>query len=132
MSAFETQVATLVLGQFSGATEVPLMRVPAGGGGVTILEATMFQNGTGGSAITAGTAIGAKLITMGTVATGGTPALDGTVGSFAGTTVTAAGVVHFLTVSTPYVGPGKFIGYDQTAGTVAAGATLQISYVVGK
>lgn len=130
--SFNVQVANLTLGQFSGATEVPVFFVPADGGGITVLEAWAFQNGTGGSAITAGTAIGAKLITMGTVATGGTPALDGTVGSFAGTIITAAGVVHKLTVSTPFVEAGKFIGFDETAGTVAAGLTIQLAYVLGK
>ena len=130
--SFNVQTATLVLGQFSGATEVPLFNVPTSGGGITVQEVWAYQNGTGGSAITAGTAIGAKLVTMGTVATGGTPAVDGTVGTFAGTIVTAAGVVHKLTLTTPFVDAGKFIGFDETAGTVAAGLTIQLAYVLGK
>jgi len=125
MSEFSVKSATLHLGAFSGATELPLWNLPAFGGGVTILECWMFSP-------SAGTAIGGKLVTMGTVATGGTPAIDGTVGTFAGTIVTAAGVVHKLTLSTPFMDDGKLLGYDQTSGTVPAGTYIQFSYVDGK
>jgi len=130
--SFNVQTATLVLGQFSGATEVPMFHVPAEGGGISVIDAWAFQNGTGGSALTAGTSIGAKLVTMGTVPTGGTPAVNGTIGSFAGTIVTAAAVAHKCTVSTPFVSADNFIGFDQTAGTIAAGLTIQLNYVMGK
>lgn len=134
--SFNVQTVSLVLGSFAGATGIPLYRVPTAGGGITILEATAFQNGGGGTGVTAGTAIGAILNTYGTVGTPGTagtvPTLNGTIGAFAGTIYTGAGTVHECTISTPYVAPGYFIGYDQTAGTLNAGLTINIAYVLGK
>lgn len=121
MTNFNVHMSILPLGAFNGATELPLLKVPTGGGGVTVLEAYLL----GG----AGTAIGGKVVTMSNV---GTPAINGTVGAFAGTVVTAAGVVAGLTVSSGFVAEGYWIGFDQTSGTVPAGAFLTISYVVGK
>jgi hypothetical protein len=117
----DVHVATLALGAYNGSTELPLMYVPANGGGITVLSAKI----TGG----AGTAIGGLLVTM---SDAGTPALSGTVGSFAGTIVTAAGVVFSATISTAYVSGGTWIGFDQTSGTVPAGTFITLSYVMGK
>lgn len=134
--SMNVQTVSLVSGAFSGATEIPLWRVPVVGGGITVLDAVAYQNGTNGSAATAGTAIGLKLVTFGTVGNSGTagtvPALNGTIGNFAGTVYMGAGTVHTCTIGTPYVGPGYFVGIDETAGTIAAGITVQIGYVVGK
>lgn len=134
--SFNVQTVSLTHGAFSGATEIPLWRVPAAGGGITVLEAVAYQNGTNGSAATAGTAIGLKLITFGTVGTPGTagtvPVLNGTIGNFPGTVYFGAGTIHTCTIGTPYVGPGYFVGIDETAGTIAAGVTVQISYVMGR
>jgi hypothetical protein len=134
--SFNVQTVHLPLGAFSGTGEVALMRVPVVGGGITVLEANAYQNGTNGSAVAAGTAIGLKLVTFGTVGAPGTagtvPTVNGTIGSFAGTVYLGAGTVHVCTIGTPYVGPGYFIGIDETAGTIAAGMTIEISYVLGK
>jgi hypothetical protein len=130
--SMNVQIATLTMGQFSGAAAVPLLHVPAEGGGITVLEAWALQNGAGGSAITSGTAIGAILITMGTVATGGTPAVNGTIGAFAGTIIPTATSVNKCTISTPFVEKDYWIGFDETAGTIAGGLTIQLAYVVGK
>src|SRR5512139_779371 len=134
--SWNVQTVHLPLGAFSGATEVALMRVPVKGGGITVLEANVYQNGTNGSATTAGTSIGAKLVTFGTVGSPGTagtvPTVNGTIGNFAGTIYLGAGTVHVCTIGTPYVGPGYFIGFDETAGTIAAGMTIEISYVLGR
>lgn len=116
---------TLPIGAFSGATEVPIGFNAAQYGGVTVLEAWLVSNG-------AGTAIGGMLVTMGAVATGGTPAINGTVGSFAGTIVTAAGVVHKLTISDPWVQQGELYGYDQTSGTIPAGSSIVIAVIAGR
>jgi len=119
--SFDVKIVDLNLGAFNGATEIPLVQVPTGGGGVTVLAAHLL----GG----AGTAIGGKLVTM---SNQGTPAINGTIGAFAGTVVTAAGVVAELTVSSAFVAAGYWIGYDQTSGTVPAGAHISLSYVQGK
>lgn len=121
-SAFDVHIATLSLGAFNGATEVPLAKLPAEGGGITVLEAYLVGP-------SAGTVIGGKIVTM---SDAGTPAINGTVGTFAGTVVTAAGVVAALTISSAYVAGDYWLGFDQTSGTVPAGTFISLGYVVGK
>jgi hypothetical protein len=120
-STFDVHILALPLGNFSGDTELPLVQVPTVGGGITVLGASLL----GG----AGTAIGGKLVTM---SNQGTPAINGTIGAFAGTVVTAAGVVAAATLSDAYVAAGEWIGFDQTSGTVPAGSFIALSYVMGK
>ena len=119
---FDVHVVSLDLGAFLGATHVPLAKLPAGGGGVTVLEAHLVGP-------SAGTVIGGLLVTL---TDAGTPAINGTVGSFAGTCVTAAGVAFAATVSTPFVDEDYWIGFDQTSGTVPAGTFISLSYIMGK
>src|SRR5262249_15483396 len=90
LMAIQLTPFTLPLAAFNGATEVPLAHLPTDLGGITILEAWLVGP-------SAGTAIGGQLVKMSDVATGGTPVINGTVGSFAGTIVTATGVVHKCT-----------------------------------
>lgn len=118
----DVHITTLDVGAFSGATEIPLAFVPTDGGGITVLSAHM-------SGTVAGTAIGAKLVVMTNV---GTPAVASTIGAFAGTVVTAAGVVFAATIGTAYVGAAKWIGYDQTSGTLPAGCFISLAYTMGK
>jgi len=118
----DVHIVNLPLGAFSGATEIPLVFVPTEGGGISVLSAHL-------AGTAAGTVIGGKLIVMTNV---GTPAVASTIGSFAGTCVTANGVVFALTVGTAYVGAAKWIGFDQASGTVPAGSYLALSYVMGK
>jgi hypothetical protein len=118
---FNVHILVLPLASFNGATEIPLARVPAGFGGITVLEANML----GG----AGTAIGGKLVTM---SDAGTPAINGTIGAFAGTVVGDSVSRAACTLSDKYVAEGEWIGYDQTSGTVAADAKIAISYLMGK
>lgn len=118
----DVHIATLSLGSYNGDTHLPLVKVPNGYGGITVLEAHLV--GPDG-----GTAIGGQLVTLTDV---GTPAVNGTIGSFAGTVVTAAGVPSALTVSSAYVADDYWIGFDQTSGTVPAGTFIVMSYVTGK
>jgi len=118
----DVHIATLSLGSYNGATHLPLVKVPNGYGGITVLEAHLVGPG-------AGTAIGGLLVTC---TDAGTPTVNGTIGSFAGTVVTAAGVPAALTISTAYVADDYWIGYDQTSGTVPAGTFIVMSYVTGK
>ena len=104
----------------TGATQVPLIHIPNGGGGITVLEADF---------INAGTAVGGLLLTM---TDAGTPAISGTIGSFAGTITESATIPAALTVTDGYVAAGEWIGYDQTSGTVPAGSFISLSYIVGK
>lgn len=104
----------------TGATQVPLIHVPNGGGGIKVLEADF---------VNAGTAVGGLLVTM---TDAGTPALSGTIGSFAGTITASATIPAALTISDSYVAAGEWIGYDQTSGTVPAGSFITLSYIVGK
>ena len=120
-NSFDVHIVTLPLGLYSGATHLPLMKVPAAGGGITILDAEMF----GG----AGTAVGGKLVILSDV---GTPAIAGTIAALAGTVTQAAGVRASFTISTAFVDDGQYIGYDQTSGTVPLGSFITMAYVTGK
>lgn len=123
-SQMDVHVTTFDLGAWSGATALPFMYVPSTGGGISVLSAHM-------SGTAAGTIIGGMLVVM---SDQGTPAAVGTIGSFAGTCVTAAGVVFALTVGTAYVGGtvGRWIGFDCTSGTIPAGSFVSLAYTMGK
>ena len=118
-NSFDVHILTVPV-VLTGATQVPLVHVPTGGGGLTVL---------GGDLINAGTTVGGLVLTMSNV---GTPAISGTVGSFAGTLTESATIPAALTISDGYVAAGEWIGFDQTSGTVPAGSFLSLSYVVGK
>ena len=119
---FDVHIVTLPIGSFIGATELPMIHVPAVGGGITVLSAYLLG--------AAGTIIGGLLVTMSNHAT--TPALNGTIGAFAGTIITAAGTIFPLTITTPFVDSGYWIGFDTTSGTVPAGSFICLSYLTGK
>lgn len=118
----DVHIATLSLGAYNGATELPLAKLPSTGGGITVLECNLVGP-------SAGTVIGGKIVTM---SDAGTPAINGTVGAFAGTVVTAAGVPGELTISGAFVDAGYWLGFDQTSGTVPAGTFISLSYVMGR
>lgn len=142
--SFNVNSITLVSGPTSGATEVPMWRVSPSGGGITILDGFMTDNHGGGtvSTSTGGTAVAARLVTFGTIGaangtTGTVPVLDGTIGYFggAGSITMGPGTVHTLllgTAGTAYVGPGEFVGFDMTAGTILGGFCVSLNYVMGK
>jgi hypothetical protein len=136
MSEFNIQTVTLMTGQYTGAPELALFHVPEEGGGITVLEAIAYQPNAG-TLNASGTLLAGKIVTFGTLGTsltanGTVPTLNGTIGSFYGTIITGAGTVHHATISSAYVSPGYFIGIKGTAGTLAAGLSVQVSYVMGK
>ena len=116
---FDFHVVTIPV-VLTGATEVPLIHIPNGGGGIRVLEADMLN---------AGTAVTGILVTM---TDAGTPAISGTIGSFAGTISASATIPAALTVTDGYVAAGEWIGFDQASGTVPAGSFISLSYIVGK
>jgi hypothetical protein len=118
-SQFDVNIAVLPV-VLTGATQIPIMHVPAAGGGITVLEAK-FING--------GTAVGGLLVTM---TNAGTPAISGTVGAFTTPLADSATIPGAFTVSDGFVEAGEWIGYDQTSGTVPAGSFVSIAYVMGK
>ena len=122
-SQFDVHILTLPV-VLTGATQVPIVHLPSGGGGITILDAKM---------INAGTAVGPLLVTM---SNAGTPELNGTIGYFAaaaaGTITESATIPAALTMVDEFVDAGEWIGYDQTSGTVPAGSFVSLSYIMGK
>ena len=122
-NSFDVHILTFPVVLTAG-TEVPLVHLPAAGGGATVLEAKM---------INAGTSVGPLLITMTNV---GTPALSGTVGYFAaaaaGTITESATIPKALTLSDGYVAAGEWLGFDQASGTVPAGSFISVAYVNGR
>lgn len=142
--SFNVQTVTLVSGPMSGATPRPMYRVPTAGGGITVLEGFLTDNSGGGTVSTSlgGTAVAACLVTFGTIGAangtaGTTLTVDGTIGYFGGlgSITLGPGTVHTLllgTAGTAYVGPGKFVGFKETAGTILGGYTVSLAYVLGK
>lgn len=141
--SFDVNTIVISFGPVVGAQDVPLFRVPVNGGGITIVDGLLTLNNSGGTAAAAlfGTAVAARIVTHGTLAgaangTAGSavPAVNGTVGYFGalGSINLGAGTVHTLLAGTPYVGPGEFVNYAHTAGTLLGGFNVQISYVMGK
>lgn len=118
--------ANLQVGNFIGAGPWPLTHVPKQGGGITVLDVAL-------NASAAGTAIGLILVHMTDVASGGTPAVDGTIATWAGTIIPAATVGPFLaTINNQYLATPCNIGVAQTSGTLPAGTSVSVSYVMGK
>lgn len=121
--ANDVHLVSAALGAINGAGPFPLFYIPSEFGGISIKDAFVVSDG-------AGTSVGLALIS---ITDAGTPSSsDGTVGAFAGTVVYVANARNACTVSTPYVGQGKWIGLEQTSGTVAANTRLNFSFVVGK
>ncbi len=118
-SNFDVHVLTMPV-VLTGATEIPLVQLPSGAGGITVLGANLLG---------AGTTVGGLLVTM---SNAGTPAINGTIGAFAGTVTGSATVPAALTISDSYVAGGEWIGFDQTSGTITAGTFVSLSYVMGK
>lgn len=119
---YEVHIATLSLGSYNGSTHLPLLYVPSDGGGITVLSAHLVGP-------SAGTAVAGLLVQL---TDAGTPAVDGTIGAFTTPAVTAAGVPIDCTISTAWVDGAKWIGFDQTSGTVPAGTFITLAYVMGR
>lgn len=120
--ANEVKTLTVDLGNYTGNNARPLWKLDDGYGGVTILGATLI-----GSA--AGTSVTGQLVTL---SDQGTPAINGTIGAFAGTVVFAEGVTADCTISTAWVDDGRWIGYDQASGTAGAHTWLNVRYLSGR
>lgn len=107
----------------TGETEIPLLKVPTTGGGITVQSVYM---------INAGTTVAPRVITMTNV---GTPALSGTIASYstaAGTITESATIPAAFVISDGWVDGGEWIGFDQASGTVPAGSFLSVAYVTGR
>jgi hypothetical protein len=118
-SQFDVHIMTFPV-VLTGATVIPLVHMPSGGGGITVLGAEM---------INAGTSVTGVLVTM---TNAGTPATNGTIGSFAGTIAASATIPAACTLSDAFVDAGEWIGFDQASGTVPAGSFVTMSYIMGK
>lgn len=102
---------------------LPLFKVPAGFGGITILEAEVtFEE--------AGTA-GLYLINAGTVGT--STGADGTLANSGGTAYTALTPKAMTVTSTPYIGAGSYVAVKEINVGESSGTTLvSIKYKYGK
>lgn len=117
--SFDVKTVTVPL-SLTGATEIPLFQVYSGGGGITILQAHVLGS--------SGTSVGGKLVSMSNAAT---PAINGTIGTFAGTVTASATVPGACTLSSAFVADGYWVGFDQTSGTITT-AHLTLNFVLGK
>lgn len=116
---FDVHIVVLPIGSLTN-TFRPGFKVPATGGGITILSAHA-QNPAAGT-------VSLNLVTLGTAGT----AVDGTIAT-KGSAVYSATVPQAFTVSTPFVDAGDWVGVEEkNVGTTNAAATVSIAYVMGK
>lgn len=120
--ANDVKIITVDIGDFTGSTLQPVIYLPAVGGGITIKDVQVVGDG-------AGTSVGLILTRATDV---GTPAVAGTLATFAGTIVYAQGVVFEATVGTAFVDDGQWLAVDQASGTAPGNTILNIAYVDGK
>lgn len=123
-SQFDVHTVAVNYGAFTGATAIPLIYLSEDGGAITILDAKVIGQAAGTS------------VTLGlyTYSSQGTPAVNGTIGVFAGTVVYAAGVAFDCTISDATVDPGTtgiWIGLDQASGTASTNSILVLDYIMG-
>jgi hypothetical protein len=116
-----------------------IFRAPtaANGGGVTIIAADIVSDVSGKQGV-GGTTFSVALHRYGSVATGGTPAVNGTVAAAIGGTAWtwAAGVLNYFTIdnAAAYLKPGESLiaqYSEQNAGNPVNGVVM-VRYVVGK
>ena len=106
----------------AGTANVPLFRVPADYGGITILNAWIVSDSaatvTTGQ-LNNGTGLGTAIVsTVGTLAQA-----DGTL---------AANVLKAITITTAYQDAGTWLRWMNTAGATGSGARVIIEYKYGK
>jgi len=103
--------------------QLPLFKVPAGHGGITILGAQV-------TTLTAGTA-GLYLIDAGTA---GTTTNGGTLASYGGTAYTAkTPVAMSVSATAPYLAEGKYLAVkEDNTGTTVTVTEVAITYKFGK
>ena len=117
---FDVNIVTIPV-VLTGTTEVPLLKVPTAGGGITVQSVYM---------INAGTSVTSKLITM---TNAGTPALSGTIAApAAGTITNSATIPTEFVIRDGWGDGGEWIGVDQASGTVPAGSYFSVAYVTGR
>lgn len=140
MSEIEVNSVNLALGDPGGDNkQLFILRAPtnANGGGITIQAAEIISDVSGKQGV-GGTTFHVALHRYGSVANGGTPAVNGTVAaSIGGTAFTwAAGVVQSFTIDTSYnyLSGGEFLvaQYNEdNAGNPVNGFIL-VRYLQGK
>lgn len=121
--SMDVKIVTAYPGAVSN-TKVPLFRVPAYGGGVTVLDCAVTTRAAGTSTF--------NLVILGTGSTA-TATASGTIASPTGGTglVLADKTVTVFTVSTPYVAAGSWIGFEElNVGSITP--SISLSYTMGK
>jgi hypothetical protein len=114
----------------AGTTIYPFAKAPSdgNGGGLTITEAYAVSSG----ALAAGSAWNLELVTL---SGGSASALNGTIGTLAAGSAWTAGTVRSITVATPWVDGGYYIGarFIGTAANATNSSTLVvINAVMGR
>lgn len=117
-SNFDVNIATTNIGALSNSS-VALLKVPAAGGGITILGADVHSRAAATTSL--------YLVDMGTAGT----AVAGTIATFAGTL--SATAPNAGTLVTAFVEGGRYIGVKEgNTGAANAVTIVSFSYVMGK
>jgi len=122
MAEQSPQIYTANIGIVTNAL-LPLFKVPAAYGGITLIEAQItFEE--------AGTA-GLYLINAGAVGT--STGSDGTLATYGGTAYTALTPSAMTMASSPYIGAGSYVAVKEDNTGASSGTTLvSIAYRFGK
>ena len=115
-------IANCIIGA-AGTANVPLFRVPADYGGITILNAWIVSDAA--ATITTGQ--------LNNCGTGLGTAISSAVGTLAQSSGTlAADVLKAITISTAYQDAGTWLRWMNTAGASGSGSRVIIEYKYGK
>jgi hypothetical protein len=116
----DPQLLTANIGALNNAKRT-LVKVPSGGGGITILGVDVTQGGAGTQTL--------RLIDMGA---GGTSSL-GTIATLTSGVAVANQPQAFTLGSTPQISEGRYLGVEEgNVGTTHTVTIVGISYAVGK
>ena len=120
-SQFDVHIVTCNIGALTNDFR-PLFKVPAAGGGITILNANYVTETAGTSTV--------ELVDLGTA---GTSITGGTLFS-GGSAVAVAGIPTVLTVDdTAFLAGGNWLGVKEAnTGTTGAISIISLAYIVGK
>jgi len=102
---------------------MPLFKVPAGFGGITLLNASVTFEAAGTAQL--------YLINAGAVGT--STGANGTLATGSGTTYAALTPGSMTVASSPYIGAGSYVAVKESNVGASSGTTLvELSYVYGK
>jgi hypothetical protein len=117
--SYDVKIISVEIGALSNAKR-PIFKIPSDGGGITVIDANIVQAGAGTT--------GLNLVDLGTAGT----AVAGTIAS-KGSAVYVANVPQAMTMVTPFVSGGRWVGVEEAnVGAANAVTIVEVAYLQGK